>query len=82
LTLKQHGLLERGERLGVLIKHMASSYAKGRVSKTEIDDLKEDIGDNRWIPVAPNEFVSTRHAVLSSEFDDIGSFRKVPRSLS
>jgi hypothetical protein len=81
-TLKGDGVTNYGERLMILIKYMANSYAKGSITNTDIENLaKEDIGDNYWIPVAPHEFILTRHAILSAEFKDVGPFRKVPRSL-
>jgi hypothetical protein len=66
-----------------LIKYMASSHAKGNISGNDIERLKDDIGKLNigWIPVLPDEFASTRHAVLSAEFEDVGPFRKLPSSL-
>lgn len=86
LTLNQESLSKRGERLMALIKYMASLHAKGNMSSNDIENLKDDIDKMNiqnigWIPVGPDEFTSTRHTVLFAEFEDVGPFRKLPRSL-
>jgi hypothetical protein len=70
-----------GDRLIVLIKYMASLYAKRSISDADIEDLRKDIGDSLWIPITSHKSVPTRHAVLSSNFEEVGSFKIVPRSL-
>ena len=83
LTLNRENLSKRGERVISLVKYMSSLHAKGNMSSSDIENLKDDINKLNigWIPVSPNEFASTRHAVLSPEFEDVGPFRKLPWSL-
>jgi hypothetical protein len=77
-TLNTDGVANLQERLMVLIKYMANSYAR---LEADIEDLKEVIGNNSWIPVTRHECTPTRHAILSSDFKDVGPFRRVPQSL-
>ena len=70
------------ERMTTLIVYIANLFVKGKISDSEVDLLKQDIGDQPWIPVKLNELAPTRHVVFIAGIDNIGSFRKVSRRLS